>query len=340
MRSPSFYSTEITFGLPAAHDLWVAPDPLAWRAAYLAKRTAAELPKHTLLEIIQDPSILQSLAPEYDCELSAFAALHFLWPQIIALQDAKTLHRGHRYTKKLPQSNFWLEAQRQDLYKRLADIRDTSNVMGILTDEARMVCELFMMALFVSFVDIEKLVGRFGIEESRLAISNLQTWSDDEESRYAMWHAGQVLKAAQTVKPTQLRDFYALAVYQACLVLALPFLLEAISPTSTRESPEPHADALSAFHQAREKTNIRQQVNLIVLNGPENMQIKSFLLTGQGSPALLLGVEVQALSNIEIIPTVIAKIFENNYTATTDHLPPVSEKLVVLVKELTKMTRR
>ncbi|KEF58695.1 uncharacterized protein A1O9_06621 [Exophiala aquamarina CBS 119918] len=196
------------------------------------------------------------------------------------------------------------------------------------------------MALFVSFVDIEKLVGRFGSKESQSTILHLQTWSENDESRYAMWHAGQILKVAHAAKPTRLCGFYASAVYQACLVLALPFMLEAISMASRGETPGPHTNALSTFHQTRETTNISQQVDLIVLNGPENMQTKSFLLTGQGSPALLLADEVKALSNIEMIPTVIAKIFEDNYTATTDHLPPMVEKLVNLVKELTKLTGR
>lgn len=351
LRSPRFYSTEITFGLPAAHEVWAAPDPSTWRAAYLARRrTATEQSPPTLLDIIQEPSILSSLPGEYDGELSAFAALHSLWPQVVALQDAKTLHRGNLYSQRPPQTNFWLEAQRQDLYKRLVDLRDTASAAGILTDEARMVCELFMMALFVSFVDIEKLVGRFGVEESRLTTPNMQTWLDGDESRYAMWHAGQVLRAAQTVKPTQLRGFYANTVYQACVVLALPFLLEATGLASSRESGNmpPTTDVLSAapfdhdHHTARDMHDIEQPPgNLVILNGPQNMPVKAFLLTGQGSPALLLRDQVNPLSNIEVIPTVMARIFENNYAATTaDHLPPLSEKLVALVKELTKYSRR
>ncbi|KAK6369431.1 hypothetical protein LTS17_009774 [Exophiala oligosperma] len=340
MRSPRFYRTEITFGLPSAHTLWGAPDPLAWRAANLAERSTAQMPRPTLLDIIQDPSTLQSLPQEYDCELSAFAALHCLWPQIVALQEARTLQRGTRNSKQSSQPTFWLEAQRQDLYKRLAEIKDNASVVGVLTAEARIVCELFMMALFVSFVDIEKLVGRFGIEESRLATPILQSWSEGEELRYAMWHAGQVLKAAQAIKPTQLRGFYAIAVYQTCLVLALPFLLEAIGQAARRQTPEPHTNR-AYHHQIGERvTNTRDQANLIVLNGPENMQIKSFLLTGQGCPALLLGDEVRALSNVEVIPTVIAKIFEGNYATTSDHILPMPERLVALVKELAKFTGR
>lgn len=344
-RSPRFYSTEFTFGLPAAHDLWTAPDHLAWRTAILSKTAAPNQLKLALRDIIQDSSTLHSLPQEYDGELSAFAALHCLWPQIVALQDAKTLHQGHGHNKSPSQSSLWLEGQRQDLYKRLAEIRETSNAIGILTCEAQMVCELFMMALFVSFVDIEKLVGRFGLEESQLTTPSLQTWSDSDERWHAMWHAGQVLKAAQNMKPTQLRSFYAVAVYQACVVLALPFLLGAINKNSRRETPEPLTDTEPNLHQPQQQRRTLEEtigstdgINLVVLNGGENMQVRSYLLNGQGTTGLLLGNELTALCTIEVIPTVISKILESNYGAGTDRLPPMSEKLVALVKELTKFT--
>lgn len=335
-RSPCFYSTEATFALPAARDIWAAPDALAWRAAYLAKAPAAERFQPTLLDIMQDPSTIQSLSPEYDCELSALAALLGLWPQLVALQDARTFYRAHRPGNTLPQNRLWQESQRQDLYARLGEIRDTAHAMAVLTDEARMVCELFMASLFVSFADMEKLVGRFGIEESRSTIPNLQAWASGDESRYARWHAGQVLRAAQAVTATQLRGFYAMAVYQACLVLALPFLLDAVRLAS---SAGESAGASSAGpHQTTDIVRHRQTDDLIVLNGAESMQTKSFLLTGQGRPALLLGQEVLALSGIETIATAIAGIFESNHRVSVDHLPPMEEKLVALVKELTKFT--
>src|ERR1700742_3884450 len=109
------------------HDLWAARNASAWRTAYLAKATIAELHQPTLLDIMQDPATLQSLPCMYDREVSAFAALHCLWPQIVALQDARTLQRTHRDTKGLSRNNFWLEGHRQDLCKRVIDIRDASN---------------------------------------------------------------------------------------------------------------------------------------------------------------------------------------------------------------------
>jgi hypothetical protein len=199
-----------------------------------------------------------------------------------------------------------------------------------------MVCELFMMALYVSFVDIEKLVGRFGLEESRLTTPSLQTWSDSDEPWHAMWHAGQVLKAAQDMKPSQLRSFYAVAVYQACVVLALPFMLEAIGETSRRQSPEPQNELEQHIHSRQEIPRSRDETTPVVLNGHENMRVRSYLLNGHGEPSLLLGTEVTPLSNISVLPIVISKVLESNHQAGADHLPPMCKKLVALVKELTE----
>lgn len=330
MRNPCFNCTAITVGLPAARDLWNAPDSQTWKATFLEKITGSESPRPTLLDIVRDPSVLQSLTSAHDAQLSSFASLHCLWPQILALQEARTLLRGPSYARQHLQNNFWLEAQRQDLYKRLADMRGISDELGILTDEAQMVCELFMMALFVSFPDIEKAIGRFGIEESRSAISNLQVWSTSDESRYALWHAGQILRTAKSFKASQLRGFYAIAVYQACLLLALPLLLEAAMPAASTTVRGQLNDVSSTTRQT-------QQESLIILNGQENMQSKSFLLTGQGIPALLVADDIRTLSNVETMPTMIAHVFENNHKTT---VPPMMDRLVDLVRELTKSTVR
>lgn len=306
---------------------------------YLHNQEADRPLKPTLLDVIQNPSILQRLVREYDCELSLFAALHCLWPQVAAFLDTKVLHH-ERQSSRSGQNILWLEAQRQSLYKRLADMRDTMRLMDVFNAEAHMVCELFMTTLFVSPGDIQKLAGRFGIKESRLTLQNLQAWSNSDEPRYAMWHAGQVLKAAESLKPTQLRGFYAIAVYQACLTLALPFLLEAIGLSSSAGSPEPDTQRPSSSRQTYDMPRSSQQADLVVLNGPESMLVKTYLLTGLGSPSLLLGREIKVLSNVEMIPTVISDVFCGNHSTTVDHLPPLLEKLVILVRDLARLAGR
>lgn len=336
MRNTCFYSTDFTFTLPAPRELWEASDPDTWRTIYLNKRQETETGKLTLREAVQDPSILRGCTSEYDHGLSLFAALHCLWPQLGAYLDAKALNQGIHSSSKSLHGALWLEGLRQDLYRRLGEHRDLLRSTAPHIAEANMVCELFMMSLFVSPADIQKLAGRFGVKESRSTIPNLKAWSESEEPRYAMWHAGQVLHAAQRMAPTQLHGFYAIAVYQACLTLASPFLLQAFGRASTAASPEPGLDPALVSCQLHDPA----QKDYVILNGQESMQTKTYLLTGQGSPALSLENETKALSSVDIIPEAIAGIFRKNHFASTDHLPPLLEQLIILVRDLARLTGR
>lgn len=316
MRSPCFYTTEISFSLPAAGDLWYAPDHQAWRALWLQKDVPEESLRPTLQDVFDDPSILASTTHGCDSELSLLLALHCLWPQITAYLDSKPLHE--RSSLQKPGHNImWLEVQRQDLYKRLGTFKQTMDGMSTSNAEIHLGCELFMMTLFVSPGDIQRFAGQFGEKESRRKEPSLRASSASDEARYAMWHAGQVLRAAKLFKPTQLRGFYATAIYQACLTLALPFLLESLGPSNG----------------SRDITHD----SLVVLNGPDSMAIKAYLSAGLGQPALLFGTDTKVLSDVQLIPTIIARLFEDNHALSADQLPPLLERLVVLVSDLARL---
>lgn len=340
VRNPCFYSTDITFTLPAARELWEAPDPETWRKTYLAERPTTSIDIPSLVEAVQNPSILRAESSEYDGELSLFAVLHCLWPQQGAYLDAKVLNQESPSSAKSRQGALWLEAQRQDLYRRLGDLRDLLKSMTPHMAEAQVVCELFMMSLFASPTDIQKLAGRFGVKESRSTMPNLKAWSESDEPRYAMWHAGQALRAAQRMAPTQLQRFYAIAVHQACLVLASPFLLKAFGQASRTTTPSSNPEPTPTSFQLHDTSIGGPPTHFVLLNGQETMQTKSYLLTGQGTPALLIDNKVKPLSSIDIIPGVIAGVFGKNHSATVDHLPPLLKSLVILVRDLTRLAGR
>lgn len=340
MRNACFYSADITFTLPASRELWEASDPATWRTIYLAtKRQDPDNGKLTLLEVVRDPSVLRTCSPEYDRVLSLFAALHCLWPQQAAYLDAHALNQGSRsLSNPRPAASMWLEAHRQDLYRRLGDNRDLLRSLVPDIAEPAIVCELFMMHLFVSLTDIQRLAGRFGIKESRSTVPNLKAWSESEEPRYAMWHAGQILRGAERMGPAQLHGFYATAVYQACLTLASLFLLKAFGRASRMTSPELDVDPTLTPFQLQDAAMSEPEGEFVILNGQESIQTKSYLLTGQGSPALSLDNEIKPLTSIDIIPEAIAGLFAKNHSTSTDHLPPLLEQLVMLVRDLARLT--
>ena len=340
IRNPCFHSTDITFTLPATRALWEAPDPEAWRKTYLAERPTTSIDIPSLVEAVQNPSILRAESPHYDGELSLFAVLYCLWPQQGAYLDSKVLNQESSSSAKSRQGALWLEAQRQDLYRRLGDLRDLLKSMTPHMAEAQVVCELFMMSLFASPTDIQKLAGRFGVQESRSTMPKLKAWSEGDEPRYAMWHAGQALRAAQRMAPTQLQRFYAIAVHQACLVLASPFLLKAFGRASGTTTPSYNHESTPSSFQLHDNSIGGLSTLFVLLNGQETMQTKSYLLTGQGTPALLIDKKVRPLSSIDMIPEVIAGVFGKNHSATVDHLPPLLKSLVILVRDLTRLAGR
>ena len=341
IRNLCFYSTDVTFTLPAARNLWEAPDAETWRTMYLAERQTTPIGVPSLLEAVQEPSLLRAETSEYDGELALFAVLHCLWSQQAAYSDAKILNQRNQSSTKSRQGALWLEGQRQDLYCRLADQRDLLKSMTPHMAEAQVLCELFMMNLFASPTDIQKLAGRFGVKESRLTVPTLKAWSESDEPRYAVWHAGQALRAAQRMAPTRLHGFYALAVHQACLVLASPFLLKAFGRTLPITGPEPKAGTSpTASFELCDNSIGGRPTHFVLLNGPETSQTKSYLLTGQGTPALLIENKVKALSCIDIIPEVLEDIFRKNHSAPADHLPPLLEQLIVLVQDLARLAGR
>lgn len=85
--------------------------------------------------------------------------------------------------------------------------------------EIPFVLEFLMMSLHVALDDIQLFAGREGEDEARRIFPQVRAWTRDAESRKAVWHAGQVFNHAKAFEKTRLRDFYAVAMYHATLVL-------------------------------------------------------------------------------------------------------------------------
>ncbi|KIW42604.1 uncharacterized protein PV06_06136 [Exophiala oligosperma] len=357
MRSTTFSSTDINFALPASRDLWDASSARKWKTLVLAKKDSLETtPTLTLMDIIQDPWKLRTCGDNYDRVLSITAALYCLWPQVASFLDSRALQRSLTTADKPPASSspMWLEAQRQDLYQRLSSLRELARSIDSLTADVHMACELFSMSLFVSPIDTQKFVGRCGAEESQVVAPSLQYWAESDERRYAMWHAGQVLRAARNMIPAHIQGFRAISVYQACLTLALPHLLSGSGRQPLVRSGEMmmERDMTGGNQQTTASalpcsTDVMTTGKLVILNDEEGIQSKSYLSSrgGHQTPALLVsGGRVQPISNVEMIANTMAGIFRDNHrrgsSSTTNNstLPPLLERLIALLTELSKAT--
>lgn len=75
------------------------------------------------------------------------------------------------------------------------------------------------MYLHASVDTITRFAGKCGEEEANRAYTLLQPWSQTKDARIAIYHAGQVLRAAREVPNHQLRGQDALITHHSIMVL-------------------------------------------------------------------------------------------------------------------------
>ena len=341
LRAPCFYNTDIDFELPAAQDLWEARDPVEWKAIFLSKPPPQTNDNFlSLLDVVDDPMLLASASAYYDLKLSALVALHCMWILVASFLDSQGLFRRERSPRRHESSLSWLEAQRQDLYQKLKRTQCILDQLLLSSTEARMICEYLSMSLYASPIEIQHAAGRLGEEKSQSTVPNLQSWIQSERHRYSIWHAGQVLKAAENMHTNCIHGFYAIPVYQACLtLLTASAMVNATvpSPTDRRWQGNSEISLTQLASQSRDRSFPAISTPVIILNGSENVDAEGYLVTGRGIPALWVNGEVDLLSEADTISSTMQSIFRGN-RGTTNPLPPLLDELLALVKDLSTTT--
>ncbi|KAF5027258.1 hypothetical protein F66182_631 [Fusarium sp. NRRL 66182] len=308
-KSSTLAYSELKFALPAACDLWKASSSQAWGDLHLSKgpMPASGIPR---LSDARDCGLFMTEPNGWiDAETCCMVALHGLWGQIWTYRDAVThCHDGAgRHESEVPT---WAQALYQELYSSLRKLSNHFQGTQILRPELSILSELFMMILHVSLDDVQRLAGRKGEEESRRAVQSLENaWFPRSESRYAIWHAGQVLRYAENCKSASLQGFNAMAVYFACLTLWAYGLISQRSANG---------------HQGMGH-------DLVSLNVPETRESTAFVELGQGTPSLSsregLQLQLEPVSNHTATLSLARFIFRQNYPTTNGLMPPLVEGL-------------
>ena len=116
--------------------------------------------------------------------------------------------------------------------------------------EVQMFGELFHMNFHVSFEELQVLAGMQGEQEARRAVPLLKQWYGSSQSRQAIWHAGQILRAATTKSPPVstghytpthrrfMRDFHTVCLYHAGLTLWVYGLMSRASAREKEQTNE------------------------------------------------------------------------------------------------------
>ncbi|KAF4989523.1 hypothetical protein FGRMN_9059 [Fusarium graminum] len=309
-KGPTLAYNELNFAPPVSHDLWKASNLQTWLELQLAKGPSQPGSVLRLSYMRDCGSLITEPETLIDIELCCKAALHGMWGQIWTYRDAVTPRYNASSNGPVSEVPLWAQTLYQELYSNLRKISNQIQEAQTPSPEILLLLELFMMILHVPLDDVQRLAGRKGEEESRRAAQSLEnTWLPGPESRYGVWHAGQVLHYAEECRPTTLRGFNAMVVYLASLTL---WAYGLISQRQATGHPGPSSD-------------------LVSLNGLETRELTIFLELGQGTPSLAapegLRLQLEPLENHGAVLSLARLIYRQNYPVTNEAMPPLVESL-------------
>ncbi|KAH8896562.1 hypothetical protein GQ53DRAFT_524697 [Thozetella sp. PMI_491] len=306
-RAPILSTSEITFALPASRDLWDAASPELWKARFLAK--PAQQKEITIIEAMHDRTLLNENKDFVDVNLAAHAILHALWGRTWLFLESRSLSLQPFANTT---SGLLMEMQRKELCKDIQAIVQDFSALKILTPASMLLSEMVLLYLHSSPEDMGRFASRFEADDFDNVLPALEKWLHSGESCRAIWHAGQILRAARLFPPVELGGFYSVAVYQACLTLWV----------------------FTVLLERSEKDRDPVRAPIVALDQHETVESRSFLKSGRGCPCINVGGQMTRLDNPRIVSEVMDEIFQENFASKGHPLPLLTEDLYTLIHTL------
>jgi hypothetical protein len=325
LTRPLVSYTEMSLDLPYSLALWRAKTAVEWRDVYLRKLPNISNRLPSLMHCIHDIEPVSEVQDCIDLQFSTLAILHGIWSLV-------SEYRQLEFVLKIqPQGG---QGNGNSIYKswhgELCQILNhfsmtVSGFNSSIPQEARILQELFMMNLHVSFEELQLFAGKEGSEEAHRVYPFLRQWFSKPLSRKAIFYAGQILRAADLFPSSQLRDFYAVALYHSALCFWVYGMCSMGSSPSNR---------IQDHHMGGE---VEEPV---WLDGEETANTIHFVTASRGIPMIRassrLGEEGGGcrVDNPKAIMETIINIMGRNCSPGSNVLPPLVENLGQLMRDL------
>ncbi|KAK0801236.1 hypothetical protein LTR75_008625 [Friedmanniomyces endolithicus] len=334
-KNPLISPAQLMMPLPACRELWLAPNVHARQNAYIRLAPPSQADTPAMMEFFGHNALLNQSVGVFDNTLCMLVACHGLGHEIWQYRaHARLLSGWKNTTYRRDRRSDHMRLQR-DLLDDLTTMLAHCDLQSTSAPEIMLTLQLLMMLLHVDIEDVQTFSGKLGEEEARRVSPKILQWSQNAESRVAVFHAGQIFRVARTFEKTRLRDFYAVALYHAALTLwVYGMITTSAARKSGRQSPSVMTPRLSnTSHQ-----NVAQPAR-IPLDTADDRAARSFQLLGQGTPGVYnLQSEFVPLPSSRGLMSTAASILKANFPQSTNGLPPLIDNLANLMGEIGKLS--
>jgi hypothetical protein len=325
LTRPLVSYAEMSLDLPYSLALWRAKTAVEWRDVYLRKLPNILNRLPSLMHCIHDIQPVSKVQDCIDLQFSTLVILHGIWSLV---SEYRQLEFVLKVQPQSGQGNGSLIST--SWHRELCQILDhfsmtVSGFDGGVPQEARILQELFMMNLHVSFEELQLFAGKEGSEEAHRVYPLLRQWFESRRSRQAIFYAGQILRAADLFPSNHLRDFYAVALYHSALCFWVYGMCSMGSSQLTR------------MHDHHIGGEIEEPV---WLDGEETADTRRFVAFSRGLPMIRASSRLDAegggcrVDNPKGVMETVIHIMGKNCSHGSSVLPPLVENLGQLMRDL------
>lgn len=215
--------------------------------------------------------------------------------------------------------------------------------------QSKLLTELLITNLYVSFDSLQVFAGREGEEEARRVYPSLQQWAASREARTAVFHAGQIVRYAKLLNNRRglqggLRDFFAVAVYHSALTF-WAFGVLSLRPNAQHDKYQSELPVIGSGNRVGEAGDNSGE-DLVRLDVEESSFTKSFIALQRGIPCFsvtgLSGADESTTEEIAMlhepgrVMDAIVKILRGVVDGNDEETPPppLVENLSQLIRGL------
>jgi len=313
--SPLISYAELYLPLPESESLWHSPSAKSWKATYMRSTAPRHERQPSLVDCIQDLDILATKDIYVDQRQASMAVLGAAWRMIWEYRQLDSSMKD--YNSQWCNGNLLMTSRHAELTKLLQCFRMSS----VEDAKVTLILELLRMHLHMSLDDVHLFAGVEGEEEARRVYPSLVQWTRTTTARQALWHAGQVIRAARNLRQGLICDFAAIAIYQA----SLAFWSYGIITRATEPGPLLTSN-ITAWLDCADDSGVQRWI----VNGKGNAAIR----TWSGHPP------VETLAMVgdpeEVVAAVVLVMRRNHNEARS---PPLVDNLVHIMEGLRKAAR-
>jgi hypothetical protein len=273
--NPLISYADLELPLPGPRRLWEAKSATEWKDIYLSMGVASRERIPSLADLLHDMSQLKAFEDCVDDHLAAFVLIHGITALIIEYHRLKFISRG--------QSKHWqaliINSRHQELGAALQHFRTICSALNEpIRPEIDLLYEVASIFLYTSLEDLQLFAGKENKNEARRVYHSALEWINSVDSRRAILHAGQAIRAAKSIPAPRLRCFLAFTVYHAGLAF---WAYSVASRSRNRSTRSLGIRDVTSLHTVQ-----LPQRTAVFMDMEDIAEVQKFISLTSGDPAL------------------------------------------------------